>query len=79
MQGGRDWCALQARGVRRLEARTTLEQRQAGQTPVHRIPSLTIQEPDDVSPVAGRVQTRGTWFRSTFDAVVRRSGRTRRR
>ena len=79
MQGGRDSCALQARAVRRLEARTTVEQRQAGQTSVHRISSLTIQEADDGSPVAGCVQTRGTWFRTTFDAVFRRSGRTRRR
>ena len=79
MQGGRDWDALPARAVRRLEARAVVEQRQAGETPVQRIPSLTIPEPEDMTPVAGRVQTRGTWFRATFDAVFRRSGRTRRR
>lgn len=66
MQGGRDWDALQARAVRRLEARAVVEQ-------------LTTPEPDDVTPVAGRVRARGTWFRTTFDAVLRRSGRTRRR
>lgn len=79
MQGGRDWDALQARAVRRLEARAVVEQRQAGESPVQTIPSLTTQEPDDTTPVAGRVRTRGTWFRSTFDAVFRRSGRNRRR
>ena len=79
MQGGRDWDALQARAVRRLEARAVVEQRQAGETLVQRIPSLTTPEPDDMTPVAGRVRARGTWFRTTFDAVLRRSGRTRRR
>ena len=79
MQGGRDWDALQARAVRRLEARAVVEQRQAGETPLQRIPSLTTSQSQDVSPVAWRVRTCGTWFRTTFDAVFRRSGRTRRR
>jgi hypothetical protein len=79
MQGGRDWDALQARAVRRLEARAVVEQRQAGEAPVQGIPSLTNPQPDDMTPVAGRVRTRMTWFRTTFEAVFRRSGRTRRR
>lgn len=79
MQGGRDWDALQARAVRRLEARAVVEQRQAGATPGQRIPSLTTVQDDEMAPVAGRVRRRQTWFRSAFDAVFRRSGRTRRR
>lgn len=79
MQGGRDWDALQARAVRRLEARAVVEQRQAGETPLQSIPSLPTSQPDDVSAVAGRVQTRGTWFRTAFDAVFRRSDGTWRR
>ena len=79
MQGGRDWDALQTRAVRRLEARAVVEQRQAGETPGQRIPSLTTPEPDDMTPVAGRVRTRGKWFRTTFDAVFRRSGRASHR
>ena len=78
MQGGRDWDALRARAVRRLEARVVVEQRQAEETPVQRIPSPTTPQPDDMTPVAGRVRTRGTWFRTTFDVVFRRSGGTRR-
>ena len=79
VQGGRDWDSLQARAVRRLEARAVVEQHQAGETPVRRIPSLTTPQPDDTTPVAGRGRTRGTWFRTTLDAVLRRSGRTPRR
>ena len=79
MQGGRDWDALQARAVQRLDARAAVEQRQAGETTVQRIPSLTTPEPDEMTPVAGRVRTRGTWVRTTVDAGFRRSGRTRRR
>jgi hypothetical protein len=79
MQGGRDWDALQGRAVRRLEARTAVEQRQAGEAPVQRIPSLKTSQSHDVSPVAGRVRTHGTWIRATLEAVLRRSGPTRRR
>jgi len=79
MQGGRDAHASQARAVRRLEARAVGEQRQAGELPLQRVPSLTTQQPGDVTPVAGLDRTRGTWLRSTFDAVFRRSGDARRR
>lgn len=77
--GGRDWDALQARAARRLEARAAGEQRQAGEPPVQRMPSLTTQQPGDVTPITGRARSRGTWFRTTLDAVLRRTGRTRRR
>jgi len=79
LQGGRDWDALHARAARRLEARVAGEQRQAGETPLQRIPSLTIGESAEVVPSSGSTRSRETWLRSTLGAVVGRSGRTQRR
>lgn len=74
MQGGRDRDALQARGVRRLEARAVLEQRQAGESPLQRIPSLDTSQSREVSPMVGRVRTRGAWLHAALDPILRRSG-----
>jgi hypothetical protein len=79
LQGGRDWDALQSRAVRRLEARVAGEHRQAGETPLQRIPGLTTPEPAEVVLVSGRTRSRGTWLRTTVDVVLGRSGRRHRR
>ena len=79
MQGGRDAHALQARAVRRLEARAAGERRQAGEAPFSTIPSLTTLQLDEATSAEQRTQLLGPWLRTAFDAVLRRSGRTRRR
>lgn len=78
MRGGRDWDALQARAVRRLEARAVVEQRQAGETPLQEIPSLATSHPQDLSPVAGPARKRA-WLLFALGPILRRYGGTWRR
>ena len=79
VEGGRDSFATQSRAVRRLEARMAAERRRAGEVPLSGLTSLVTPSRVDVPTVDERSQPERTRIRRTLDAVLRRSGRTRRR
>jgi len=74
IEGGRDAFRLQARAVRRLEARAMVERRKAGDVPLAGLASLATPPPVDE-----RQQPRRSRIMGALEAVLRRSGRTRRR
>ena len=74
LEGGRDASAVEARAVRRLEARAAAERRHV-RADAYGIVDLAPPSAVELSPVETRTRTRSlAWLQPLIDVVLRRSG-----